>query len=98
MSVDAAPSGKAPPGRLRLGASTMALATAYPVAACGSRPHNNARLAAAGPHSMHAGERFLDPGRTRRPVVPAGSASAGRAPRPQRGAGSRGDLGDESSI
>lgn len=42
MTVDAAPSGKAPPGRLGFGASTMALATAYPVAACGSHPHNNA--------------------------------------------------------
>ncbi|GLZ02064.1 hypothetical protein Acsp02_93150 [Actinoplanes sp. NBRC 103695] len=48
----------------------MVLATAYPVAACGSRPHNNAGAAAAGPHSMHAGKRFLDPGqdaRTRGP-------------------------------
>ena len=63
MAVDAAPSGKAPPGRLRLGASTIALATAYPVAAYGSRPHNNAGPAAAGPHSMHAGERLLDLGR-----------------------------------
>ena len=40
----------------------MALATAYPVTACGSRPHNNAGPAAAGPHSTHAGERFLDLG------------------------------------
>src|SRR3569833_4762290 len=62
MAVDAAPSGKAPPRRLRLWAPTMALATAYPVAAWGSRPHNNAGPAAVGPHSMHAGERLLDPG------------------------------------
>jgi hypothetical protein len=62
MAEDAAPSGKAPPGRLGLGASTIALATAYPVAACGSRPHNNAGPAAAGPHSTHARTRFLDPG------------------------------------
>ncbi len=62
MTVDAAPSGKAPPGRLRFGAATMALATAYPVAACGSHPHNSAEPAAAGLHSTHASERFLDPG------------------------------------
>jgi hypothetical protein len=29
MAVDAAPSGKAPPGRLRIGADTMELATAF---------------------------------------------------------------------
>jgi hypothetical protein len=29
MAVDAAPSGKAPPGRLRFGADTMAPATAF---------------------------------------------------------------------
>ena len=40
MAVDAAPSRKAPPRRLRLGASAMDLATAYPVAARGSRPHS----------------------------------------------------------
>lgn len=62
MAVDAAPSRKAPPWRIRLGASTVALATVDPVAACGSRPHNNARPAAAGPHSTHAGERSLDLG------------------------------------
>ena len=62
MAVDAAPSGKAPPGRIRVGATTMALATAHPVAACGSHPHNNAGPAAAGPRSTHASERSLDPG------------------------------------
>lgn len=49
MAVDTAPSGKAPPGRLRLGASTRALAAVYSVAACGSRPHNNAV-----PYGYHA--------------------------------------------
>ena len=58
MALDAAPSGKAPPGRLRLGASTMAPATAYPVAACGSRPHNDAGPAAAGP-AKHARGRAV---------------------------------------
>ena len=62
MAVDAVPLGKAPPRRLRFGASTMAPATAYPVAARGSHPHNNAGPAAAGPHSTHASEWFLDPG------------------------------------
>jgi hypothetical protein len=33
MAVDAAPSGKAPPGRLRFGAATRALTTMFPVAA-----------------------------------------------------------------
>jgi hypothetical protein len=55
MAVNAAPSGKAPPGRLRFGAVTMALATAFPVAACGSHADNSAGPAAAGPHSAHAG-------------------------------------------
>ena len=62
MTVDAAPSGKAPPELSTVGASTMALATAYPVAVCGSRSHNHAGSAAASPHSTHAGERFLEPG------------------------------------
>jgi hypothetical protein len=55
MAVDAAPSGKAPPGRLRFGAATRALATAFPVAARGSHADNSAGPAAAGPHSAHAG-------------------------------------------
>ena len=59
MEVNAVPSGKAP-GRLTFGASTMALPTAFPVAACGSHADNSAGPAAAGPHSAHAGERFLD--------------------------------------
>ncbi len=42
MAVDAAPSGKAPPGRLRFGAATRALATAFPVAARGSHADNSA--------------------------------------------------------
>ncbi|GAA3939164.1 hypothetical protein [Actinoplanes auranticolor] len=33
---------------------------ALPVAACGSHSDNSAGPAAAGPHSAHAGERFLD--------------------------------------
>jgi hypothetical protein len=37
MAVNAAPSGKAPPGRLRFGVGAMALVTAFPVAARG--PH-----------------------------------------------------------
>lgn len=45
MAVNAAPSGKAPPGRLRFGAATMALATAFAVAACGS--HADSTTAAA---------------------------------------------------
>ena len=57
MAVDAAPSVKAPAGRSRLGASTMTLATTYPVTApaqqCGARhgwPAQHAR-----------GRRRLDP-------------------------------------
>ena len=52
MDVNAAPAGKAPPGRSRFGASTMALATALPVAACGSHVHNSAGPAAAGPRAV----------------------------------------------
>lgn len=57
MEVNAAPSGKAPPGRLRFGASTMAPATAFPVAARGSHADNSAGPAVAGSHSAHPGER-----------------------------------------
>lgn len=60
MAVNAALSGKAPPGRSGSGASTMATATTFPVTACGSHAHNSAGPAAAGPHSTQAGERFLD--------------------------------------
>ncbi len=42
MAVDAAPSGKAPPGRLRFAAATRALATAFPVAARGQHADNSA--------------------------------------------------------
>ena len=59
MAVDAAPSGKAQPGRLRFEAATRALATAFPVAACGSHADNSAGSAVAGPHSAHAGGRQL---------------------------------------
>jgi hypothetical protein len=53
MAVDAAPSGKAPPGRLRFGAATRALATAFAVAApraarrqqCGARRDRPAQRA-----------------------------------------------------
>jgi hypothetical protein len=55
----------------------VALATAYPVAACGSHAHNNAGHAPAGSHSTHAGELFLDPGQDGKPLVPTGTASAG---------------------
>ena len=48
MAVDAAPSGKAPPGRLRFGAATRAPATAFPVAARELHTDNSAGLAAAG--------------------------------------------------
>jgi hypothetical protein len=60
MAVNAEPSGKAPPGRLKFGADTRAPATVFPVPACGSQADNSAGPAAAGPHSTHAGERFLD--------------------------------------
>jgi len=60
MAINVMPSGKAPPGRLRVGASTVALATALPVAACGSHADNSAGPAAAGPHCTHVGERFLN--------------------------------------
>ncbi|MET8116988.1 hypothetical protein [Streptomyces prasinus] len=72
MAVDAAPSGKVPPGRLRFGAATRALATAFAVTARGAHADNSAAPAATGPHSAHAsgssvppqplrvGERFLD--------------------------------------
>ncbi len=60
MGVDAAPSGKAQPGRLRFEAATRALATAFPVAPhAGSHADNSAGPAAAGPHSAHAGGRQL---------------------------------------
>jgi hypothetical protein len=42
MAVNAAPSGEAPPGWLRFGAATMALATAFDVAACASHADNSA--------------------------------------------------------
>ncbi|MEO3842462.1 MULTISPECIES: hypothetical protein [unclassified Streptomyces] len=70
MAVDAAPSGEAPPGRLKFGTATRA--TVFPVAARGSHADNSAGPTAAGPHSAHAGgssvppqplrvgERFLD--------------------------------------
>jgi hypothetical protein len=80
MAVDAAPSGKARPGRTGFGASTMALATTYPVAARGSHPHNNA-LAAARPRSTHASERFLDPGQDARTPGPGRQCFGGPAPR-----------------
>lgn len=70
MTVDAATPGKVPPERPWLGASTMALATAYPVAAGGPRSHNDAGPAVAGPHSTHADERFLDPGQDARTTGP----------------------------
>jgi hypothetical protein len=59
MAVDAAPSGKAQPGRLRFEAATRALATAFPVAACGVTRRQQCGPAAAGPHSAHAGGRQL---------------------------------------
>jgi hypothetical protein len=77
MAVDAAQSGKAPPGRLGFGASTMALATAYPVAARASHPHDNAGPAAAGPHSTHASERFLGPGQDAKTPGPGRQRSGG---------------------
>ncbi|SPT59079.1 hypothetical protein [Actinomadura madurae] len=55
MAVDAAPSGEAPPGRLRFGAATRALATTFTVAARGSHADHSAAPAATGPHSAHAG-------------------------------------------
>ena len=58
MEVNAVSSGKAPPGRSKFGASTMA--PAFPVAACGSHADDSAGPAAAVPHSATAGERFLD--------------------------------------
>lgn len=72
MEVDAAPSGKAQPGRLRFEAATRALATAFPVAACGvtrgqqcgvrrGRPAQRARgRSSAPPQPLRTGERFLD--------------------------------------
>jgi hypothetical protein len=75
MAVNAAPSGKAPPRAVEVRAATMALATAFPVAVCGSHTDKSAGPpAAAGPHSAHAGgssapphplragERFFDLG------------------------------------
>ncbi len=59
MAVDAAPSGKAQPGRLRLEAATRALATALPVTACGVTRRQQCRPDAVGPHSAHAGGRQL---------------------------------------
>jgi hypothetical protein len=64
MAVDAAPSGKAPPGWLRFGAATRALVTAFPVAARGSHADNadnSAGPAAADPHSAHAGGSSAPP-------------------------------------
>src|SRR5687767_429093 len=61
MAVNAAPSGEAPPGRLRFGAATMALATAFAVVACGSHADNGAAPAAAGSHSAHAGGSSAPP-------------------------------------
>lgn len=55
MAVDAAPSGKAPPGRSRFGAATKATATAFPVAR-ELHADNSAGPAEAGPHSADAGE------------------------------------------
>ncbi|MBE1601987.1 hypothetical protein [Streptomyces stelliscabiei] len=91
MAVDAAPSGNAPSGRLRLGAATRALATAFPVAARGSHADNSAGPATAGPHSAHAGgssapprplragERFLDlrKAEAHPPTPPEGGGSDG---------------------
>ncbi|MEH0425770.1 hypothetical protein QA860_01610 [Streptomyces stelliscabiei] len=91
MAVDAAPSGNAPSGRLRLGAATRALATAFPVAARGSHADNSAGPATAGPHSAHAGgssapprplragERFLDLRKAEAypPTPPEGGGSDG---------------------
>jgi hypothetical protein len=56
MAVNAAPSGRAPPGQLRFRTATRALATAFPVAAGGQHADNSAGPAAAGPHSAHLGE------------------------------------------
>ncbi|MER6187068.1 hypothetical protein [Streptomyces sp. NPDC001652] len=55
MAVDAAPSGKAHPGRLRFEAATRALATAFLSPHARSHADNSAGPAAAGPHSAHAG-------------------------------------------
>jgi hypothetical protein len=55
MAVDAVPSGKVPPGRLRFGAVTRAPATAFPVTARESHADNSAVATAVGPHSAHAG-------------------------------------------
>jgi hypothetical protein len=89
MTVDAAPSGKAPPGLSRFGASTVALATAYPVAACGSHPRNNAGHAPAGPHSTHAGELFLDPGQDAETPGPGRHRFSGTGRRGRRGGTAR---------
>jgi hypothetical protein len=69
MAVNAAQSGKAPPGRLSSGAATMALATTFPVTACGSEADNSAEPTAVGPQSAHVSERFLDLG-TAGPYTP----------------------------
>lgn len=61
MAVDTAPSGKAPPGRLRFGAAIMALATAFAVAACGSDADNSAEPAEPSSHSAHAGGSSAPP-------------------------------------
>ncbi|HWO69042.1 MAG TPA: hypothetical protein VNO31_54330 [Umezawaea sp.] len=45
----------------RVGAATMALATAFAVVACGSDAKNSAAPAAAGSHSAHAGESSAPP-------------------------------------
>ena len=67
MAVDAAPSGKAPPGRLRFGTATRAPTTAFAVATRGSLADNGAAAAATGPHTgglsappqpLRADERF----------------------------------------
>ncbi|MEV7629208.1 monooxygenase [Actinoplanes sp. NPDC089786] len=47
--------------RWRFGAATMALATAFAVAACGSNADNSAAPATAGPHSAHAGGSSAPP-------------------------------------
>jgi hypothetical protein len=69
MAIDAVPLGKAPPGRwkappgrLRFGAATMGLATAFPVVACGPQHDNSAGPAEAGPCSAHAVVDAVPPG------------------------------------
>jgi hypothetical protein len=75
MAVNAAPSGKAPPGRLRFGAATMAQATAFPAAASGSHADGSS----APPQPLRAGERFLDLRMTEAytPAPPEGGGSDG---------------------